>query len=73
MADGAPVGSGFQSWIVYEKYKFMYVSVLERGTWSWYLCPLELRCLGSSRPVHSGMSVDKTVHDFVLQHHADLV
>ena len=32
------------------KHKFRYASVLEWRTWSWYLCPLELWLLGTSRP-----------------------
>ena len=39
---GAPVVSEFQNRIASGKYECGYKPVLEWGTWSWYLCPLEL-------------------------------
>ena len=41
-------------------------SVLEWGTWSWYLCPLELHFFGCNR-----IYINKSINDFVR--HADLV
>ena len=48
MADGASVRTEFQSQIADGKYKCK--SVLEWGTWSLCLYPLQLRFLGLSRP-----------------------
>ena len=51
MFNTAPVGTEFQSPVANGKYECRYVSVLECGTWNWYLCPQELQCLGSGNPL----------------------
>ena len=48
---------------------YKYVSVLEWGTWSWYLCTKAVA--SSVEQTYSGVYANRTVHDFV--HHADLV
>ena len=51
----------------------MNVSVLELGTWSWYLCPLELRFLGSSRPAAGFTSTSPFMVLYILQTLSDVL
>ena len=74
MADVTPVGTEFQSWIADGKYECRYVSVLEWETWrTWYLCPLELQFLGSSRPVAGFMSTRPLMILYIMQTLSDVL
>ena len=72
-ADGASTGTEFQSRIACGKYECSYVSVLEWGTWSLSLCPLEPRVLGSSGPSAGLTSTRPFMELYIMQTLSDVL
>ena len=73
MADGALVGTECQCRTADRKQECRYVSVLEWGTWSWYLCSLELQFLGSSRPAVGFTSTGSFMIVHIMQTLSDVL
>ena len=67
------MGTEFQRRIADGKYECRYVCVLELGTWSWYLCPLVLPLLDSSRHAAGFTSTRPFMILYIMQTLSDVL